>query len=62
MDFFDKLGKKMGDVYQGAKAKTEEVSQEFKIRTKITEKKMESQTCIIKDPGKKIQKASLRPP
>ena len=39
MDFFDKLSKKMGEVYQGAKTKTEEVSQEFKIRTKITEKK-----------------------
>ena len=32
MDFFDKLGKKMGEVYQGAKSKTEEVSQEFKLK------------------------------
>jgi hypothetical protein len=39
MDFFDKLGKKMGEVYQGAKSKTEEVSQEFKLKSEISKRK-----------------------
>ena len=39
MDFFDKLSKKMGEVYQGAKSKTEEVSQEFKLKSEISKRK-----------------------
>ena len=39
MDFFDKLSKKMGEVYQGAKTKTEEVSQEFKLKSEISKRK-----------------------
>ena len=39
MDFLDKLSKKMGEVYQGAKTKTEEVSQEFKLKSEISKRK-----------------------
>lgn len=39
MDFFDKLSKKVGEVYQGAKTKTEEVSQEFKLKSEISKRK-----------------------
>lgn len=41
MEFFDKLGKKMGDLYQGGMAKTEELSKEFKLKTEISKKKAE---------------------
>lgn len=39
MEFFDKLSKKVGEVYQGAKTKTEEVSQEFKLKNEIAKRK-----------------------
>ena len=39
MDFFNKLGKKTNEVYQGAKEKTVKISEEIKIRSKITELK-----------------------
>ena len=39
MEFFDKLGKKMEEAYNTTKSKTEEMSKEFKIKNKISEKK-----------------------
>ncbi|MBR3697086.1 MAG: zinc ribbon domain-containing protein [Clostridia bacterium] len=39
MDFFNKLGKKTNEVYQGAKEKTAKISEEIKIRTKISDLK-----------------------
>lgn len=39
MDFFNKLGKKTNEVYQGAKEKTVKISEEIKIRTKISDLK-----------------------
>ena len=39
MDFFNKLGKKTNEVYQGAKEKTVKLSEEIKLRNKISELK-----------------------
>lgn len=39
MDFFNKLGKKTNEVYQGAKEKTVKLSEEIKLRNKISDLK-----------------------
>ena len=50
MEFFDKLSKKVGEVYQGAKTKTEEVSQEFKLKNEIDFKVEFCPKCGAKQP------------
>ena len=39
MDFFNKLGKKTTEVYQGAKEKTVKISEEIKLKNKINDLK-----------------------
>ena len=39
MDFFNKLSKKTNEVYQGAKEKTVKISEELKLKNKISEAK-----------------------
>ena len=39
MDFFNKLSKKTNEVYQGAKEKTVKISEEIKLKNKISEMK-----------------------
>ena len=39
MDFFNKLGKKTNEVYQGAKEKTVKLSEEIKLKNKINDLK-----------------------
>ena len=49
MDFFNKLGKKTTEVYQGAKEKTVKISEEIKLRNKASElkKKIEAEYLEI---------------
>ena len=39
MGFFDQIGKKASEMYQGAKDKTTQISSEFKLKSKISDEK-----------------------